>query len=116
MAVHSAKLEYLQSLLNHARDAPQFAAVLWSQVNDIIGRRKQHKSPLNPGLDDINNFFRTVAVSNNHNPAGSFIFPSIMATVDIFKFRRIEVSEVALLLRNLNVKKSTGPDGISSLF
>ena len=39
-----------------------------------------------------------------------------MATVDIFKFRRIEVSEVALLLRNLNVKKSTGPDGISSLF
>ena len=44
------------------------------------------------------------------------MLPSIMATVDIFKFRRIEVSEVALLLRNLNVKKSTGPDGISSLF
>ena len=53
MAVRSAKLEYLQSLLNHARGAPQFAAVLWSQVNDIIGRRKQHKSPLNPALSLI---------------------------------------------------------------
>ena len=46
----------------------------------------------------INNFFRTVAVSNNHNPAGLFTFPSVTATGNIFKFRRIEVSEVALLL------------------
>ena len=48
-------------------------------------------------------------MSNNHNPAGSFTFSS----GNIFKFRRIEVSEVTLLLRNLNVKKSIGPDGIS---
>ena len=57
--VCSAKLEYLQSLLNRARGAPQFAAALWSQVNDIVGRRKQQKSSLDPALslDDINNFF-----------------------------------------------------------
>ena len=40
-------------------------------------------------------------MSNNHNPAGSLIFPSVEAPGDIFKFRRIEVSEVALLLENL---------------
>ena len=58
MAVHSAKLEYLQSLLNHARGTPQFAAALWPQVNDIVGRKKQHKSPLDLALslDDINNY------------------------------------------------------------
>ena len=102
----------------HAHDAPQFAAALWSQVNDIVGRRKLHKSPLDPALplDDINNFFQAVAVSNNHYPAGSFMFPSVAASGNIFKFRHIEVSEVALLLRNLNIKKSTGPGGISSLF
>ena len=59
MVVRSAKLEYLQSLLNHARGTPQFAAALWSQVNDIVGCRKQQKSSLDPALsmDGINNFF-----------------------------------------------------------
>ena len=43
----------------HAHGAPQFAAALWSQVNDIVGHRKQQKSSLDPALslDDINNFF-----------------------------------------------------------
>ena len=102
----------------HAHGAPQFAAALWSQVNDIVGRRKLHKSPLDPALplDDINNFFQAVAVSNNHYLAGSFMFPSVATSGNIFKFRHIEVSEVALLLRNLNIKKSTGPGGISSLW
>ena len=44
------------------------------------------------------------------------MLPSVAAPGNIFKFRRIGVSEVVLLLRNLNIKKSTGPDGISSLF
>ena len=44
------------------------------------------------------------------------MFPSVEAPGDIFKFRCVEVSEVTLLLENLNIKKSTGPDGISSLF
>ena len=109
-------MEYLQSLLNHALGAPQLAPALWSQVNDIFGCRKQHKSPLDPALslDDINHFFGTVAVFNNHNPAESLVFPSVAAPGNIFKFRRIEVSKVALLLKNLNTKRSTGPDGISS--
>ena len=118
MAVRSAKLDYLQSLLSHARGAPQFVAILWSQVNDVIGRTKLCKSPLDPALslEDINNFFRTVAVSDGHNSPESFLFPSAVNSGNIFKFRRIEVSEVVSLLRNLNVKKSTRPDGISTLF
>ena len=35
---------------------------------------------------------------------------------DVFKFKRIQVSEVISLLSDLYIKKSTGSDGISALF
>ena len=106
--IHSSKMSYLQSLLHQARYAPRFAATLCSQVNEVIGRRKYLQSPLNPdlSLDSVNNFFRTVAVSNEHE---SFLSPSVDIK-NVFQFKCIQVSEV-LLLRALDTKKSTGPDG-----
>ena len=54
-------------------------------------------------------------MSNEHNSAESFVTPSIDVK-DVFQFKCIQVSEVILLLSNLDIKKSTGPDGISALF
>ena len=69
--IRSSKLNYLQSLLRQACHAPRFAATLWSQVNEFIGRTKHHQSPLRPdlSLDSVNNFFQAVAVSHEHNSA-----------------------------------------------
>ena len=69
--IRSSKLNYLQSLLRQACHAPRFAATLWSQVNEVIGRTKHHQSPLRPdlSLDSVNNFFQAVAVSHEHNSA-----------------------------------------------
>ena len=115
--IRSSKLNYLQSLLRQARHAPWFAATLWSQVNEVIGHTKHHQSPLHPdlSLDSVNNFFRTVAVSHEHNSAEFFVTPSIDVK-EVFQFKRIQLSEVISLLSNLDIKKSTGPDGISALF
>ena len=54
-------------------------------------------------------------MSHEHNSAEFFVTPSIDVE-DVFKFKRIQVSEVISLLSNLDIKKSTGPDGISALF
>ena len=42
--------------------------------------------------------------------------PPSIDVEDVFKFKRVQVSEVISLLSNLDIKKSTGPDGISALF
>ena len=54
-------------------------------------------------------------MSHEHTSAEFFVTPSIDVE-DVFKFKRIQVSEVISLLSNLDIKKSTGPDGISALF
>ena len=58
-AIRSAKLNYLRSLLSRARQAPRFAATLWSEVNDMVGRAKRQTPVLDSrlSLDDINQFF-----------------------------------------------------------
>ena len=104
--IRSSKLNYLQSLLRQARHAPRFAATLWSQVNEVIGRTNHHQSPLHLdlSLDSVNNFFRTVAVSHELTSAEFFVTPSIDVE-DVFKFKRVQVSEVISLLNNLDIKK-----------
>ena len=69
-------------------------------------------------LESINDFFRTVAVSDDHRPAKSYLAPAAVTSLcsDIFKFQSIRPSEVLSALQGLNTKKSAGPDGISALF
>ena len=55
-AIRSAKLDYLRSLLCRARHTPQFAADLWSEINDTVGHPKKQAPVLDSrlSLDDIN--------------------------------------------------------------
>ena len=48
--IRSAKLGYLHSLLVRARQVPQFAATLWSEVNNIIGRQVIRPSVIDPAV------------------------------------------------------------------
>jgi len=63
-------------------------------------------------------FFRTIAVTDSHQPADSFVPPSPSGGSDTysFQFDRIEPSMVVSLLEGLDTRKSTGPDGLSTLF
>ena len=90
------------------------ASQLWEQVNEVIGRKKSQKLVSVGGqlsLDQINNFFCTVAISSNHQPV-----PDCDQHTAKFKFCNFSVSSVLAQLQTLNIKKATGPDGISAYF
>ena len=56
-----------------------------------------------------------MAITPKHQPANSFVSPP--ATVPTrFQFCMIAVSDVLAQLRKLDVRKATGPDGISAHF
>ena len=56
MMVCTAKIDYIKSFFVKI---PKFAAVLWSEINEIIGRIKPRESSLKSSLslDGINKFF-----------------------------------------------------------
>ena len=62
--IHAAKLNYFEELLQQSHKSSYVSEKLWSQVNDVIGRRKDHKSSIceiqNLSLDRITDFFRTI--------------------------------------------------------
>jgi len=58
-------------------------------------------------------FFRTVAVSDDHQPANSFRF--VVAAVH-FQFNKTSIDEVFHQLQHLDIRKATGPDGTSTFF
>jgi len=74
----------------------------------------------NISLENINNFFRTVAVTDSHHTADTYVplisVDSSGSVKDSFYFDGIEPSTVVSLLKKLDIKKSTGPDGLSALF
>ena len=116
--VRSNKLEHLQDVLRQSRKFSHMASKLWEQVNEIIGRKKLQKLVSVGGqlsLDQINNFFRTVAISSNHQPAGDFV-PDCNQHAVKFKFCTFSVSSVLTQLQTLNIKKATGPDDILACF
>ena len=118
-AIRSAKLDYLKSLLSCAHQTPQFAATLWSEINDIFGCLRKQKLGFDSHLssDDINHFFRTVVVSAHHKTADSYEAPQFSVEKDLFQFKPTDSSVVASLLTKLNIRKSTGPgDFFSTLF
>jgi len=58
----------------------------------------------------MNSFFRSVAITPKHQPASSFVPPSTVK----FKFHKFTVSSVLAQVRRLDVRKVTGPNGISA--
>ena len=92
-----------------------------SEINEIIGRRKPYESSLKSGLslDGINEFFCTVTVSKNHQPASSYVLPdtpSCIGVADTFRFQPIQLSEVLSALKGLDTRKSAGSNGIPVFF
>ena len=105
----------LASLLKQSRKSPQLAARLWSEVNCVIGRGVSRNSVVSAdvSLDNLNDFFRSVAISEDHQSAGSWTLPTDSDT-DKFCLSPIEVSDVVAHLWHLDVRKSTGSDGFSA--
>ena len=61
-------------------------------------------------------FFRSVAVTDHHRPASTFVSTDTPPDNANFQFSIITPSTVYGLLLALNVRKSVGPDGISARF
>ena len=66
-------------------------------------------------LNSINDFFQTVATSDDHQPASSFCFVDSVVPAVYFQFHKI-FDEVVNQLLHLDVRKATGPNGISAFF
>ena len=60
-------------------------------------------------------FFRAVAISSDHQPAGDLV-PDCSQHAVKFKFHTLSVSSVLTQLQTLDIRKATGPDGISACF
>ena len=71
---------------------------------------------MNISLDHVNDFFRTVAVSRQHQPAGDWIPPTNCEHSCTYRFGSFMHSEVLAQLLNLDVNKAAGSDGISACF
>ena len=109
-------------LIFTAETCSQGPSILCYFENGIIGRQITKPSTIdsNVSLENINNFFQTVAVTDSHHSADTYVPPvsvdSSGSVKDSFHFDRVEPSTVVSLLRKLDIKKSTGPDGLSALF
>jgi len=87
-------------------------------INNIIGHPKKQKSGIDSNLssDDLNHFFRTVAVSDDHKPADNYEASQFSGDRELFTFERIDSSQITSMLTKLNIWKSTGPDDLSAHF
>ena len=98
----------IKSLLVRSRRYPKSAAVVWL-ITQILGLR------FITGEYYII-FSYTVAVSNDHHLADSYLAPAASSCSDVFKFQPIQSSEVLSALQGLATKKSAGPDGVSAIY
>ena len=64
---HQAKLSYIQQLISESGQ-------LWAGVNSVLGRhhRKQASMDTSLSLDSVSAFFRSVTVTDDHQPASIF--------------------------------------------
>ena len=67
-------------------------------------------------LDTVNDFFRSVAITDDHCPASTYISADLSHDNPEFKFSAVTSSAVCGLSSALDVKKSVGLDGISAKF
>ena len=101
-----------------SKSSPHRAADLWSRVNNIIGRSKEHKSVVcdTLSLDSLNEYFQTVAVGSTHQGAECFMIPQDSLAPNPFTFDIVSVSLVRSHLLSLDITRSTGPDNLSARF
>ena len=117
VCIRQAKVSYIQKLISEAKRNPHLSGQLWAGVNSVLGRyhRKQASIDTSLSLDSVNDVFRSVAVTDDHQPASTFC--QVEAESDSsFHFCEVDNSVVLHLLQNLDEKKSIGPNGISARF
>ena len=107
--VRQTKINYLQSIVLQSKSSPKRAADLWSRVNNIISRPKEHKSVVcdSLSLDSLNDYFQTVAVGPMHQGAECFIIPQDSLAPNPYTFNTVSVSLVKSHLLSLDITKST---------
>jgi len=113
------KASLFTNLINNTRKDPSSSACLWAGINNVIGRDNSNNHTTidskKLSLDDINEFFRNIAITTSHQPASSFT-PNTNASSNKFCFENIEPFVVMSLLKRLDVRKAVGPDGFSASF
>ena len=116
--VHEDKLVYIKELILQSKKDPHSAGQLWRGVNDVIGRYQVQNSVLDDAisLDTVNDFFRSVAITDDHCPASTYVSADLSHDNPEFKFSAVTSSAICALLSALDVKKSVGPGGISARF
>ena len=104
--------------MSQARGNPKLAAYMWKCVNGVIGRDNSRKTefPQCVSLDIINEFFQSVAIGAEHHPARDYDISLNNCVGDKFMLPMVDDSTVFAHLSSLDVKKSTGPDQLSSRF
>ena len=112
-----ARLSYIQQLISEVRKASHLSDQFWAGVNSVLGRhhRKQASIDISLSLDSVNASFRSVAVTDDHQPASTFCQVGV-ESASSFHFCEVDHSVVLCLLQNLDVRKSVRPDGISAQF
>lgn len=82
---------------------------LWATVNYVMKRKPPRCEPP-VDVNNLNTFFHTIV----HDPAPSYDLPSgPTGPVSLRSFLLVTEQEVLSLLEALDVKKATGPDGLS---
>ena len=117
--VREAKLSYVQKLIVEAKNDPRLSGGLWSGINNVMGHYRRKNSAMDVSLssESLNDYFRSAAVTDNHQPASTFNSLDFGAVDESpFRFCTIDQSRVSFLLKNLDEKKSVGPDGLSARF
>ena len=115
--VNEAKISYVKGLISQARRNPHSAGHPWCGINNIIGQYQLRDSTLATALslDTVNDFFRSVAVTDDHKLVTTFI-PIESNCDSSCRFSTVSTFTVYSLLCALDVKKAVGPDGLSARF
>ena len=105
-SIHEAKLSYVKLLIQESKHNPNLSSQLWNSVNDIIGRSKSCDSVIS-----AYNFFCNVAITDDHQPTEQFV-ASTSFTLSSFQFAPFSPDTVFHMLQHLDLRKSTGSDGL----
>ena len=104
--------------MSKTRANPKLAAYMCKCVNGVIGCDKSRKTEFTRGvsLEIINKSFQSVAIGAQHHSAGDYDVPLSEYAGNKFMFTKVDYSTVFTHLSSLDVRKSTGPDQLSSRF
>ena len=112
----SHKIDYLHDSMMQCKQFPQTAAYMWSCINNILCHSSSPNSSNSTSFDCIIEFFQTVVINFQHQNANSFCTTPSGDDDNGFSFNEMTVPAVLSHINRLDVKKSTGPDGLSSTF